>query len=108
MWVEGDRDFETAMSVRDMLQLMAPRKTMYRAGKPVPCIPAVFWNGSKVGLDVDGYLDQSLRNLEGIEIYRDYFAVPAAIRFAAALSVRHVRECGLVILWVKRPDFPRR
>jgi hypothetical protein len=55
---------------------------------------------------VEGYLNQSLRNLEGVEIYRDYFAVPAAIRFSTILSVKRVRECGVVILWVKNPNFP--
>jgi hypothetical protein len=110
VFVEGDRDFESAMSVSDILLLALPRKLEWRRiNQPRPCLPVVIWNGFVVKEANHAewlLLDLSLRNLEGMEMYRDYFSVPAAIRFSTQLSVRRVRECGVVVLWPIRTDYP--
>jgi hypothetical protein len=71
-------------------------------------MPTVYWHGFKV-TQVDraqALLERSVDDLEGVEIYREYTSVPFDYR--TEVSPRGVRDCGVVALWPRRPDYPKR
>jgi hypothetical protein len=102
-----DPEFEVATSVLDLLENF-PRAR---------CAPYVFWNGFYVGRATprDSYarslLDVSVRDIEGIEHYRDFASLPMSYRgdlFAAPyrsggqVTARNVRRCGVIAIWPRR------
>jgi hypothetical protein len=112
VFVKGDREFRSAIKASDLLWYVRPRRTDWNEATHTndPCVPYVFWHGFLVGRGVRAeiYLDRSAADLEGIEIYRSWNSLPLDLRMQLSGSLKSVRECGVVALWPRRPDYPRR
>ena len=99
---------------------MKPRKEVRdsRTGEVGPCLPIVIWHGFLVDKRVlaHAFLDGSTDDLEGLESYRDYASMPLAVRtelgtkrpnYMNGSIQSHARDCGVVVLWPQRPDYPK-
>ena len=112
VWVKGDRDFESAIRRSDMLRLVKPatRVSDDPLAAPMACPPIVFWQGIRQPRGrVAGLLDGSMDETEGFEVYFDIHSIPLAYRHQLQeVALRTIRECGVVALWARRPDYPKR
>lgn len=122
VFVKGDREFRSAIKPIDLLWYIKPVHTRWNESRQmnVACIPIVFWHGFVVAKRVraEALLSGSVDDLEGLEVYRSYTSLPLDYRLHIGDApvdyleppglISHVRNCGVVGLWPRRPDYPRK
>jgi hypothetical protein len=121
VFVKSDREFASAIRPSDLLNHVKPRALEWdrTRGTNAPCLPIVFWHGFLLARRVlaEDRLHGSVDDLEGLEVYRDYSSLPLGYRmdldskrpdYLTGPLLTHIRQCGVVAMWPRRPDYPRR